>query len=196
MSTDSQAWNEEKPGDLTRSGPEVLVIMGVSGCGKSTVAALLSGQLGWDFEEGDSLHPQANVDKMAAGHPLDDEDRWPWLDKVADWINERLDAGQNGIVTCSALKRSYRDKLARPGVIFVYLAGNQQTIAARLARRQGHFMPPALLASQFADLQEPGPDEKSVRVSVGPAPGEIVKTISEELFLDNRHAPFTRKGEE
>ncbi|WP_269046315.1 gluconokinase [Paenarthrobacter sp. Z7-10] len=183
MSTVSATGSSGKPGDLPRSGPRVLVLMGVSGCGKTTVAALLSDQLGWDFEEGDSLHPQANVDKMAAGHPLNDEDRWPWLDKVAEWINGRLDAHQNGIVTCSALKRSYRAKLARPGVIFVYLNGDQETIAARLARRQGHFMPAALLASQFADLEEPGPDEAALWVSVGPPPGEIVRTITEDLSL-------------
>jgi gluconokinase len=189
VSTVSATANNGTPTDLPRSGPRVLVLMGVSGCGKSTVAALLSGQLGWDFKEGDSLHPQANVDKMAAGHPLDDEDRWPWLDKVAEWIDERLDEHQNGIVTCSALKRSYRAKLARPGVIFVYLAGNQETIAARLAKRQGHFMPPALLASQFADLEEPGPDEAALTVSIGPPPGEIVRTISGELALGQQTSP-------
>jgi gluconokinase len=105
--------------------PRVLVVMGVSGCGKTTVAAPLAGRYSWAFEEGDSLHPQSNVDKMRAGHPLNDGDRWPWLEKVAAWIAGQLDAGNNGIITCSALKRSYRDVLNRrgSGVVFIYLAG-------------------------------------------------------------------------
>ena len=93
--------------------PTVLVFMGVSGCGKTTVAAILAGRLGWPFEEGDALHPQSNIDKMKAGHPLTDDDRWPWLEKVAEWVEERLDAGENGLITCSALKRSYRDIVNR-----------------------------------------------------------------------------------
>ena len=165
--------------------PQVLVLMGVSGCGKSTVAALLSGRFGWQFEEGDALHPQANVDKMAAGHPLTDEDRSPWLEKVAEWIEDRLDAEENGILTCSALKRSYRELLNRrgSGVIFVYLAGDEQTIAKRLAARLGHFMPAGLLASQFADLEEPGSDEPAIRVDIGPAPAVIAQQIVDELSL-------------
>lgn len=164
--------------------PLVLVFMGVSGCGKSTVAALLSGRLGWAFEEGDALHPEANVEKMAAGHPLTDDDRWPWLEKVATWIDEQLDAGKSGLITCSALKRSYRDLINRrgSGVQFVYLAGSKELIAARLATRQGHFMPPGLLDSQFADLEEPAPDEPGIRLDVGPAPAvladEVVKAFS------------------
>lgn len=159
--------------------------MGVSGCGKSTVAALLAGELGWPFEEGDSLHPQANVDKMAAGHPLDDEDRWPWLEKVAEWVEECLDAGRSGIITCSALKRSYRDVINQRGggVEFVYLAGSHETIAARLAARQGHFMPPALLDSQFATLEEPTSDEPSIRVDVGPPAPVIADQIRHLLQL-------------
>jgi gluconokinase/shikimate kinase len=159
--------------------------MGVSGCGKSTVAALLSGRLGWPFEEGDALHPQANIDKMAAGHSLTDEDRWPWLERVAEWIEERLDAGENGIISCSALKRQYRELLNRrgSGIDFVYLAGDQQTVATRLAARHGHFMPPGLLASQFADLEEPAPDEPAIRVDIGPAPSVIAQQIVDELGL-------------
>lgn len=115
-----------------RATPVVLVVMGVSGCGKSTVAALLAGRLGWAFEEGDLLHPQSNIDKMAAGHPLDDSDRKPWLEKVAEWVERQLDAGENGIITCSALKRSYREVINRRGseIIFVYLAGTRELIAA------------------------------------------------------------------
>lgn len=163
----------------------VLVLMGVSGCGKTTVAALLSELLGWTFEEGDALHPQANIDKMAAGHPLTDEDRWPWLERVAGWVNESLDAGENGLITCSALKRSYRDVINRrgSGVVFVYLAGSRETIAARLVSRHGHFMPSSLLDSQFADLEEPAADEPEIRVDVDPAPGVIAQQIVDALGL-------------
>jgi gluconokinase len=166
--------------------PVVLVLMGVSGCGKTTVAAILSGRLNWEFEEGDALHPQANVDKMSAGHPLNDEDRAPWLEKVAEWVEERLDAGQNGLITCSALKRSYRDVISRrgAGVEFVYMAGSRELIAARLMARHGHFMPPSLLDSQFADLQEPTADENAIRVDVGPAPSAIAQTIMQKLGLN------------
>jgi gluconokinase len=144
--------------------PVVLVLMGVSGSGKSTVAALLAGRLGWDFEEGDDLHPPANVAKMHAGHPLDDEDRKPWLAKVAEWITEHTEAGRPGIITCSALKRSYRDVLRGEHVVFVYMAGTQEEIGDRLAARHGHFMPSTLLDSQFATLEPPGPDERSITV--------------------------------
>lgn len=159
--------------------------MGVSGCGKSTVAALLAGRLGWPFEEGDALHPRSNIDKMAAGHSLTDDDRWPWLEKVAGWVEQRLDAGENGLITCSALKRSYRDVINRrgSGAVFVYLAGSRSTIAARLAARHGHFMPTSLLDSQFAALEEPTSDEPEIRVDVGPAPGVIAQTIVEQLSL-------------
>jgi gluconokinase/shikimate kinase len=165
--------------------PVVLVFMGVAGSGKTTVAAILAGRLGWPFEEGDALHPQANIEKMAAGHPLTDEDRWPWLAKVADWIDEHLDAGESGLITCSALKRSYRDLINRrgSGVEFVYLAGSKETIAARLAARHGHFMPPSLLDSQFADLQEPGPDEPANRIDIGPPPAEIAQEVVDHFGL-------------
>lgn len=165
--------------------------MGVSGCGKSTVGALLAGELGWPFEEGDSLHPQANIDKMAAGHPLEDDDRWPWLEKVAEWVDGCLDSGRSGVITCSALKRSYRDVINRRGVgggggvEFVYLAGSRETIAARLAARQGHFMPPALLDSQFATLEEPTSDEPCIRVDVGPPAPVIADQIRQMLQLDH-----------
>jgi gluconokinase/shikimate kinase len=159
--------------------------MGVAGSGKTTVAAILAGRLGWPFEEGDALHPQANIEKMAAGHPLTDEDRWPWLAKVADWIDEHLDAGESGLITCSALKRSYRDLINRrgSGVEFVYLVGSKETIAVRLAARHGHFMPPSLLDSQFADLQEPGPDEPATRIDIGPAPAELAQEVVDHFGL-------------
>ena len=157
--------------------------MGVSGSGKTTVAALLAGRLDWRFEEGDALHPEANIAKMAAGRPLSDEDRWPWLARVADLIDERLDAAENGLITCSALKRSYRDMLNRrgSGVLFVYLAGSRETIAERLATRGGHFMPPSLLESQLAELQEPAPDEPAIRIDITPPAAVLVDEIIQEL---------------
>ena len=157
--------------------------MGVSGCGKSTVGVILASRLGWPFEEGDALHPQANVEKMAAGHPLTDADRWPWLAKVADWIDERLEAGENGLITCSALKRSYRETINRrgSGVLFVFLAGSKETIASRLVARQGHFMRASLLDSQLADLEAPGADEPAIRVDIGPPAVEIAERIMERL---------------
>jgi len=165
--------------------PSVLVLMGVSGCGKTTVAAILASRLGWPFEEGDALHPQTNIEKMAAGHSLTDVDRWPWLAKVADWIDKRLDAGENGLITCSALKRSYRDLINRrgSGLMFVFLAGSKETIAARLAARRGHFMRASLLDSQFADLEEPAADEPAIRVDIGPPAAEIAEQIIEDFGL-------------
>lgn len=159
--------------------------MGVSGCGKSTVGAILARRLGWPFEEGDALHPHENIEKLAAGHPLTDADRWPWLAKVADWVDARLDAGENGLVTCSALKRSYRDLINRrgTGLSFVFLAGPKETIAARLASRHGHFMRASLLDSQFADLEEPAADEPAIRVDIGPPAAEVAEQIMEDLAL-------------
>jgi carbohydrate kinase (thermoresistant glucokinase family) len=161
----------------------VLVVMGVSGCGKSTVAGLLAGRLGWDLGEGDDLHPAANVAKMASGHPLTDDDRWPWLDLVARWIREHTDAGRPGIITCSALRRSYRDVLRGDHVVFVYLHGTRDQIAARLALRHGHYMPTALLDSQFAALEPPGDDERVLRVDIGPAPDVQADEIVQRLGL-------------
>jgi gluconokinase len=172
---------------LTVKGPKplVLVLMGVSGCGKSTVGAILASRLGWPFEDGDALQPQSNVEKMKAGHQLTDVDRWPWLEMVAKWIETRLDRGENGLIACSALKRSYRDILNRrgSGVVFVFLAGSKEMIASRLVARHGHFMPPSMLDSQFADLEEPSSDEPAIRVDVGPTPDVIAQGIMQELGL-------------
>ena len=112
-----------------------------------TVAGMLAGRLGWDFQEGDDLHPEANVAKMASGHALNDDDRWPWLDRVAAWIDGQIAAGRPGVITCSALKRSYRDVLRRDDVTFVLLMGDPALVLERLLRRQGHYMPPSLLTS-------------------------------------------------
>ena len=165
--------------------PLVLVLMGVSGSGKTTVARILASRLGWPFEEGDRLHPESNIEKMKAGRPLDDEDRLQWLAKVADWVAERIRNAENGLITCSALKRSYRDVIDRSGsgVVFVFLAGSKTTIAPRLAERQSHFMPSSLLDSQFADLEEPQPDEPHIRVDIGSPPSVIAENIWRELGL-------------
>ena len=165
--------------------PVVLVLMGVSGCGKTTVGELLAQRLHWPYEEGDALHPPANVAKMHAGHPLDDADRAPWLAKVADWVDARLDAGECGVITCSSLKRSYRALIDRrgAGVEFVYLHGSRELIASRLAGRHGHFMPSTLLDSQFATLEEPAADEPAIRVEIGPAPEIIASDIVDALAL-------------
>jgi len=165
--------------------PVVLVLMGVSGSGKTTVARLIADRLHWAFEEGDALHPPANVAKMAAGHALDDDDRAPWLAKVADWVDARLDAGESGVITCSALKRKYRALIDRRGerVEFVYLHGSRELIASRLAARQGHFMPSSLLASQFETLEEPAADEPVIRVAIGATPDAIADDVMAALGL-------------
>jgi carbohydrate kinase (thermoresistant glucokinase family) len=161
----------------------VLVVMGVSGSGKSTIAGLLAERLGWDIAEGDDLHPAANVEKMADGRPLTDDDRGPWLDAVAAWIGEQVAAGRPGIITCSALKRRYRDRLRGARVVFVYLAAPSALIARRLATRHGHFMPATLLDSQLADLEPPARDEQAITVEVtGNAP-ELADLIVERLGL-------------
>jgi gluconokinase len=156
--------------------PTVLVVMGVSGVGKTTLAKAIAERLGWPFEEGDDLHPAANIAKMKAGIPLTDADRGPWLDAIAAWIDGQLRAGRPGVITCSALKRAYRDRLAagRPRVVFVFDQLGEEAAAKRIAGRTGHFMPPSLLASQFADLEPPGPDEPVIAVDgAQPIPAQV-----------------------
>jgi gluconokinase len=143
----------------------VLVVMGVSGSGKSTLAARLAAELDCDLAEGDELHPPANVAKMAAGVALTDEDRAPWLAAVAAWIDAEIEAGRSGVVTCSALKRSYRDLLRRPEVRFVYLEVGRAELERRLAVRRGHYMPASLLDSQLAALEPPQADEDVITVN-------------------------------
>jgi carbohydrate kinase (thermoresistant glucokinase family) len=161
------------------SPPNALVVMGVSGSGKTTIGNELARQLGWEFVDGDWFHPAANVEKMHSGIALTDEDRWPWLRAIAQWIDQTRAAGQCGIVTCSALKRRYRAILIgdRPDVRLVYLKGDLSLIARRLATRHEHFMPASLLASQFEALEEPGPDERPITVSIEPSPREIATQI-------------------
>jgi len=153
-----------------RKPEPVLVVMGVAGSGKSTLAAQLAERLGWPLQEGDALHPPANVDKMAAGQPLNDADREPWLRLVAAWIDARVAAGEPGLVTCSALKRAYRDMLRREGVRFVHLTGERRLLAQRMEHRDGHFMPASLLDSQLATLEALGADEDAITIDIALAP--------------------------
>jgi gluconokinase len=172
--------------DADHKVPSVIVVMGVSGSGKSTIAAMLAHRLRWIYEDADWLHPQSNIEKMHHGEPLTDEDRWPWLRAIAAWIDKTRQAGGHGIVACSALKRAYRDILVgdRRDVRLVFLKGDQDLIARRVAARADHFMPAALLDSQFAALEEPAADEHPIVVSIAPHPREIVDAIVAKLGLD------------
>ena len=165
--------------------PCALVVMGVSGSGKSTIAELLATGLGLPFIDADDLHPITNVDKMTAGVPLTDEDRWPWLQAIADEIDRRSAAGERAVIACSALKRAYRDVLVhgRDDVRIVFLDGTQDLIAARLAARKGHFMPPGLLASQFKTLERPAANERPIIVSIDAPVERIVDDIVSQLNL-------------
>jgi gluconokinase len=162
-----------------------LIMMGVSGSGKSTIADKLAGRIGWRSVDGDKFHPASNIAKMSAGHPLTDEDRWPWLEAIAAEIDRSCKAGEPAVIACSALKRSYREILVhrRDDVRIVYLNGSQQLIAERLAKRRGHFMPPGLLDSQFKTLEPPDKTENPVTVSIAGAPDDIVDDIIRQLGL-------------
>ena len=161
----------------------VVVVMGVSGSGKSTIAAMLAHRLHWIYEDGDWLHPKSNIEKMHHGEPLNDADRLPWLHAIADWIDATRASGERGVVACSALKRAYRDILIgpRPDVVLVYLQGSHDLIATRMAARHGHFMPPGLLDSQFATLEEPSEAERPIVASIARPPDAIITTIIEKL---------------
>jgi len=160
-----------------------IIVMGVSGSGKSTIGALLAERLGWPFADADGFHPPENVAKMAAGTPLTDADRWPWLDAIAAHIDAARKAGQPVVVACSALRRAYRDRL-RAGhgdLLFLHLSGAPEVIAARQAARQGHFMPPSLMASQFATLEDTVAEPDAVTVSVKASPHEVVEAALAHL---------------
>ena len=150
--------------------------MGVSGAGKSTVGTLLAARLGAPFADADAFHPPANIAKMSRGEPLTDEDRSPWLDAIGAWLDARAAAGEGGVVTCSALKRVYRDRLlaGRAAVRLLHLSGDVALIGARQAARADHFMPASLMASQFATLEAPGEEEGAIVLSVIPAPDVVV----------------------
>lgn len=161
------------------SQPVHVVLMGVSGCGKTSVASLLHDRTGDPYAEADDFHPEANKQKMASGHPLNDEDRWPWLRSLRDWMNENAAEGRNTIVTCSALKRSYRDLLAEADgtVVFAHLHGPMELIAERLAHRSGHFMPNSLLPSQFDTLEPLGDDEVGIVLDITKTPEELADEV-------------------
>ncbi|MBV8095720.1 MAG: gluconokinase [Acetobacteraceae bacterium] len=160
-------------------GPAVVVVMGVSASGKTTAAALLAMVMRWRFQEGDELHPPANIAKMRQGIPLNDADRQPWLEAIAAVIDRWRAQHQSGVVACSALKRQYRKILIgdRPDVALVYLKGSYDLIERRMAARHEHFMPVKLLESQFATLEEPGPEENSIVVDVAKTPHDVVLEI-------------------
>lgn len=170
---------------LDRAAAQIraLILMGVSGSGKSTVAAKLAQRLRWAFHDGDAFHPSANVQKMRAGHPLSDDDRWPWLRAIAAEIDRQAALGEHVVYACSALKRAYRDILVhgRSDVRIVYLRGDQDLIASRLAARKGHFMPPGLLDSQIETLEEPGIDENPIVVQIDGTVDEVVDRIVHKL---------------
>lgn len=159
--------------------PRVLVVMGVSGSGKTSVAEKLRDKLGWVFQEGDKLHSAENVAKMSAGTPLTDEDRWPWLDTCAQWIQDRNNAGEGGLLTCSALKRVYRERLGEgnPGVWFLYLKVSEDVLRDRLEKRRGHYMPSSLLTSQILTLEEPASNEPALTVPVERTVDETVADV-------------------
>jgi gluconokinase len=162
----------------------IVIIFGVSGAGKTTMGKMLAEQLGWRFLEADDFHPAANIEKMRSGHPLTDEDRWPWLDCLRKQIEQLLSAGENAVLACSALERAYRDRL-RVGetVKFVFLRGDYALVEKRMRSRHGHFMNATLLQSQFDDLEEPQPDENVLTIQLGRSPQEIVEEIKTNLNL-------------
>jgi gluconokinase len=162
----------------------IVIIFGVSGAGKTTVGQLLARELGWHFLEADDFHPDANIEKMRSGHPLTDVDRWPWLERLRQQIDQSLAIGEDVVLACSALKRAYRDRL-RVGdeVKFVFLRGDYALVEKQLLSRHGHFMNPDLLQSQFDDLEKPRPDENALIIELGRTPEEIVGEIRAKLNL-------------
>jgi carbohydrate kinase (thermoresistant glucokinase family) len=174
-----------------RHTARIAVVMGVSGSGKTTIGCAVAPRLGWSFEEGDRLHPPENIAKMRAGQPLDDQDRAPWLAAVAARIDEWRSRGENGVITCSALKRSYRQIIVgdRREVRLVYLSGSKELIGGRIAQRHDHFMPASLLDSQFDALEPPGPEEDPITVSVDAPLDKIVDRLVAELSRESARTP-------
>lgn len=162
----------------------IVIIFGVSGAGKTTVGKLLTGELGWNFIEADDFHTAANIQKMRSGHPLTDEDRWPWLERLRKQIEQVLATGENAVLACSALKRAYRDRLrVSEAVKFVFLHGDYALVEKQLRSRHRHFMNAALLQSQFDDLEDPQQDENVLAIELGRTPEEIVARIKAKLNL-------------
>ena len=173
---------------MDTSVPQHLIVMGVAGAGKTTVATILAERLGWPVAEADEFHPPVNIAKMSSGTPLTDEDRWPWLDAMRDWLTAHTLEGRSTVVTCSALKVSYRDILrsAQGRVRFVHLDGTVELIGERLANRSGHFMPPSLLPSQFETLEQLGPDEDGIVVPVSSSANTVADQALVRLGLLQR----------
>lgn len=165
--------------------PLHVVVMGISGSGKTTIATRLAEQLGWTFGEADDFHPAANIEKMASGIPLTDQDRWPWLESMREWMTAQARAGSSTVVTCSALRRSYRDVLthAEGRVRFVHLLGDAHLILERMKTRSGHFMPQSLLPSQLSTLEPLEPDEQGIRIENTGTPDEVTADIIKKLDL-------------
>jgi gluconokinase len=166
-------------------GPHLVVVMGVSGSGKTTLAQGIAAAMGWPFAEGDALHPEANVAKMHAGIPLTDEDRWPWLSAIGTWLDAQIETGRPSVVTCSALRRAYRDVLreGRPEVFFLHLVAGEDLVAGRVSHRTGHYMPPSLLHSQYHSLEPLEPDEPGVVVPVNGSTDEVLHRVVAALDL-------------
>ncbi len=178
------------------AGTTSIVVMGVSGSGKSTVAAGLVEELGWEFAEGDDFHPPANVEKMRSGTPLDDDDRWPWLRRLADWIGEHEAAGTSVVVTCSALKRSYRELLrdGHPSVWFAHVTADRELLRDRVEHRSGHYMPSSLLESQLATLEPLQHDEPGAAISGAGAPEDVVRQLLAALGAERGVHPESREA--
>jgi gluconokinase len=165
----------------------IVIVFGVSGVGKTTVGKLLAREFGWHFVEADDFHPAANIEKMRSGRPLADEDRWPWLERLCEEFKRLVAAGENAVVACSALKRAYRHRLrVSDEVKFVFLRGDFALVQKQLRSRPAHFMNPALLQSQFDDLEEPQPDENVLTIELGRTPEKIVNEIEAKLHLVSR----------